>query len=54
MDKFLELKVLFPKTEPGRNRKCEQINCQYYNWVRIKLPENKSPGQMASQVNSTI
>ena len=43
-----------PKTEPGRNRKDEEINYQYYwNWIsNFKTPnKQKSKDQKASQVN---
>ena len=31
------------KTEPGRDRKYEQINYQYRNWFSIKKNLQKSP-----------
>ena len=37
--------VQSPKIEPGRNRRYEKINYQYWNWIDNlkKLPINKSP-----------
>ena len=42
MDRFLE-KFSSSKTEPGRNRNCEQPNYKHWS-CKKNLPQNKSPG----------
>ena len=40
MNKFLER--YFPKIEPERNRKYEQTNYEYWNWIsNLKTPKKQ-------------